>query len=350
MSAFARWATLLLLFAAAPQPTPATAQTKATPETVSLIDLLVEAQTLYTLAVEKQQENLTAALDLARQAQRAVADDTVKKRTSNGARPETQDLTVLGALRARISVLVSDIPRRREYFRRQYEDVQNLVRQKRLKDARLTLDRLPADTPTADPDCPFADLRAELDRTIALAEGYRTQADGWKAVGLASDAIATYRRAQSIDPAGADYEALFEEARERSEFLTAKRREIRSLLTSRRVTTAAHELFAIEASLPAGARLYQFEVMKEELLQRQAEITTAIQAAETAMREKKYAAAERLWRDAAAIDRDQNFDERIRRARELAGGRSWVAKVFRPDVWLKQPVNQIRALIRAGRR
>jgi hypothetical protein len=84
-----------------------------TQQTMTLVDLLVEGQTLYTMAVEKQAESVTAALELARQAERAVAADTVKKRLAAGARADPQDLTVLGALRARVSTLTHDQEKRR---------------------------------------------------------------------------------------------------------------------------------------------------------------------------------------------------------------------------------------------
>jgi hypothetical protein len=107
MTTLALWVSLL--FVSVPAQAPAQAQTKTPPPAVSLVDLLVEGQTLYTLAVDKQTVNLTAALELARQAQQAVADDTVKKRLPAGARPDDQDLAVLGSLRARISVLVASL-------------------------------------------------------------------------------------------------------------------------------------------------------------------------------------------------------------------------------------------------
>jgi hypothetical protein len=350
MTTFAMWATLLFLLVSAPVPAPSRTQTQNTTQAVSLLDLLVEAQTLYTMAVDKQKESLTAALDLARQAQRVIDDGTVKKRTSAGVRPDPQDLTVLGALRARISVLVGDIQKKREYYHRQYEDIQKLIQQKRVADARSALDRLPADAPTADPDCPFADLRADLKQTIAVVDDYRAQAATAKALGLADDAIALYRRAQAIDPTGADYDALGADAREHAAWLMEKRRQIRLLLTSHRLTSAAREVSAIEATLPANTKLYQLEVLKAELVLRQQEFAAAVQAAEEAMVARKYSTAERLWRDAAAIDREQPFDDQIRRAKELGGGKSWVAKIFRPDVWLKKPVTQIRALVRAVHR
>jgi len=159
ITATAAWISLLVL--ASPQ-----APAKAT---VSLVDVLVEGQTLYTLAVDKQQESLTAALDLAHQAQRAVADDMVRKRLSGGVRPDPQDLTVLGSLRARIAILVKDIEKRREYFNGQFVDIQKLLQKNRLDEAQSALQSLPADAPTADPACPFADLRAELDQAVALA-------------------------------------------------------------------------------------------------------------------------------------------------------------------------------------
>jgi len=152
MTALALWASLFVV----------SAQT----QTVSLVDLLVEGQTLYTMAVDKQPESLTAALDLVRQAQRAVDGDAVRKRLA-GARADAQDLTVLGALRARMSTLATSIEKRRDYFKRQFQDIQFLVHRKRLDDARLALDRLPADAPTADPACRFDELRAELERLIA---------------------------------------------------------------------------------------------------------------------------------------------------------------------------------------
>jgi len=292
------WATLLFLFVFAPVQAPVQAPAK-TPPAVSLVDLLVEGQTLYTLAVDKQKEDLTAALDLARQAQRSVADDIVKKRLSRGEHPEPQDLAVLGALRARISVLVSAI---------------------------------------------------EKQRTIAMAADLRTQGDTSKALGLPDEAIALYRRAQAIDPAAADYDALCVEAREHAAWLFNKRKEIRELLTSRRLLSAAREIAAVDASLPANAKLYQLEVLRTELVARQHELAAAIQDAEEAMTARKYTMAERLWRDAAAIDREQSFADQIRRAKELGGGRSWIAKIFQPDVWLKKPVSQIRALVRVVRR
>jgi len=156
MTALALWASLFVVSAPAQAPA------------VSLVDLLVEGQTLYTMAVDKQPESLTAALDLVRQAERAVAPETVRKRLPAGARPDTQDLTVLGALRARISTLTSTIEKRRDYFTRQFEDIQYLVKRKRFDDARSALDRLPADAPTADPACPFADLRREIDRAMPI--------------------------------------------------------------------------------------------------------------------------------------------------------------------------------------
>jgi hypothetical protein len=136
-------------------------------QTVTLVDLLVEGQTLYTMAVEKQAESVTAALELARQAERAVAADTVKKRLAAGARADPQDLTVLGALRARVSTLTQDLEKRREYFDRQFDNIQDLVHRKRFDDAQMALDRLPADTPTADAAYPFANLRADVDRAMA---------------------------------------------------------------------------------------------------------------------------------------------------------------------------------------
>ena len=312
MIAFAPLVTLLLLLAFAPVPArapvsapiqdPAAAQTQApskNPPNVSLVDLLVEGQTLYTLAVDKQKEDLAAALDLAHQAQRSVSDDTVRKRLSRSERADPQDLAVLGALRARISVLVSSI---------------------------------------------------EKKRTIAMADDLRTQGDSSAAVGLPDEAIALYRRAQVIDPAGADYDALCAAARDRAALLLAKRKEIRELLTSRRLLSAAREMAAVDASLPAHAKLYQFEVLRTELVASQLELATVIQGAEEAMTARKYATAERLWRDAAAIDREQSFADQIRRAKELGGGRSWVAKIFQPDVWLKKPVSQIRALVQVVRR
>lgn len=354
MTTIAMWATLLFLLVSAPAPVSSNAQgqdqTKTTAQTVSLLDLLVEGQTLYTMAVDKQQENLTAALDLARQAQRAVDEGTVRKRTSAGVRPDPQDLTVLGALRARTSVLVNDIQKRREYYHRQYEDIQKLIQQKRLGDAKSALERLSADAPTADPDCPFADLRADLKQAMAIVDDYRAQAATARALGLADDAIALYRRAQAIDPTGADYDALGADAREHAAWLMEKRRQIRLLLTSHRLTSAAREVAAIEATLPANAKLYQLEVLKTELVSRQQELAALVQTAEEAMVARKYSTAERLWRDAAAIDREQPFDDQIRRAKELGGGKSWVAKIFRPDVWLKKPVTQIRALVRAVHR
>jgi tetratricopeptide (TPR) repeat protein len=302
MIAFAPLVALLLLLAFAPAPAPAALQTQApakTTQTVSLVDLLVEGQTLYTLAVDKQKEDLTAALDLARQAQRSVADDTVKKRLSRGEHAEPQDLAVLGALRARISVLVGAI---------------------------------------------------EKQRTIAMAADLRAQADRSKAMGLPDEAIALYRRAQAIDPAAADYDALCIEAREHAAWLFNKRKEIRDLLTDRRLLSTAREMAAVDASLPANAKLYQFEVLRTELLARQQDLTVTVQGAEEAMTARKYTTAERLWRDAAAIDREQSFTDQIRRAKELGGGRSWVAKIFQPDVWLKKPVSQIRALVQVVRR
>jgi hypothetical protein len=154
------------------------AQTKTTPQAVSLVDLLVEGQTLYTLAVDKQPESLTAALELARQAQQAVADETVKKRLGAGARPDDRDLTVLGALRARISILVSGIEKRREYFAQQYTDIEKMIQRNRLADAHLALDSVPADAPTADPVCPFADLRAELQRLESQAHAKELKSSG----------------------------------------------------------------------------------------------------------------------------------------------------------------------------
>src|SRR5436190_20927579 len=93
-------ALIALLFVSAPQ---------AQGQTVSIVDILVEGQTLYTLAVDKQPESLTGALDLARQAERAVAADTIRKRLPADARPDPQDLAVLGTLRARTAILVSGI-------------------------------------------------------------------------------------------------------------------------------------------------------------------------------------------------------------------------------------------------
>lgn len=149
-------AALVALFVSASQQTPA--------PTVSITDVLVEAQTLFTLAVDKQPESLTAALDLARQAQRAIADDTIKKRLPAGAHPDPQDLTVLGSLRARTGILVDGLEKRREYFIGEFEAIQKLLERQRFDEARLALEHLPADAPSADPACPFADLRAELDR------------------------------------------------------------------------------------------------------------------------------------------------------------------------------------------
>ena len=150
-----------------------TAQAPA--QAVSLTDVLVEAQTLYTLAVDKQPESLTAALELAQRAERAVADDTIKKRLPAGSRPDPQDLTVLGSLRARIGILVSGIDKRRDYFIGQFEDIQKLLSKDRIDEARVALDHLPADAPSADPACPFADLRSELDRLERDARQVRTQ-------------------------------------------------------------------------------------------------------------------------------------------------------------------------------
>jgi hypothetical protein len=174
MTAFALWASLFFVSASAQAPAkpPMQSPTPAPTQVVSLVDLLVEGQTLYTMAVDKQPESLTAALDLARQAQRAVADETVKKRLPAGAHPDEHDLTVLGALRARISTLASAIEKRRDYFKGQYEDIQNLVQRKHFDEARSALDRLPADAPTADPICPFADLRDEIQRAMPI---YRAQ-------------------------------------------------------------------------------------------------------------------------------------------------------------------------------
>jgi tetratricopeptide (TPR) repeat protein len=287
------------------------------PQTVSLVDLLVEAQTLYTMAVDKQPESLTAALDLARQAQRTVADEAVRKRLPAGIRPDAQDLTVLGALRARISTLVGALEKRRDSFKRQYEDIQSLLQRKRLGDARIALDRLPADAPTADAVAPFADLRAELDRTIAAAEDLRTQGDTAKSQGLADDAVKLYRRAQAIDPSGADYDALCQEARDHASFLTNKRKEIRGLLEDRRLSSATREMAAIEALLPVDQALYQFEALRVEIRARQEELSATVIAAETAMASREYATAERLWREAALMDRDQLFEDPIRRAQDL---------------------------------
>jgi tetratricopeptide (TPR) repeat protein len=279
--------------------------------------LLVEGQTLYTMAVDTQPENLTAALDLARQAQRAVADETVRKRLPAGARPDAQDLTVLGALRARISVLASAIEKRREYFRRQFEDIQNLVQRQRLDDARSALDRVPADAPTADPACPFADLRAELGRTMAIARDDRTQAGTAASMGLADDAVRLYRRAQAVDPSGADYDALGQDARDRASFLGAKRKEIGSLLENRRLSSAAREMATVDPLLPVDEGLYQFQALKADLHKRQDELSDTVHAAQAAMNSRQYAAAERLWRAAADLDRDQLFEDGIRRAQEL---------------------------------
>jgi len=171
------------------------AQTKTTPQAVSLVDLLVEGQTLYTLAVDKQPESLTAALELARQAQQAVADETVKKRLGAGGRPDDRDLTVLGALRARISILLSGIEKRREYFSQQYTDIEKMIQRNRLADAHLALDSVPADAPTADPVCPFADLRAELQRLESQAHAKELKSSGsignrkWLTQGLVFTAV-----------------------------------------------------------------------------------------------------------------------------------------------------------------
>jgi len=315
MTACAVWVSLLLV--SAPAQAPTKPPTPSVPQTVSLVDLLVEAQTLYTMAVDKQPESLTAALDLARQAQRTVADETVRKRLPAGIRPDAQDLTVLGALRARISTLVTAIEKRRDYFKRQFDDIQSLVQRKRLSDAQSVLDHLPPDAPTADPASPFANVRAELTRTIAIADDLRTQADTAKAQGLADDAVKLYRRAQAIDPSGADYDALCEEARDHAAFLTAKRKEIRTFLENRRLSSATREMAAVEALLPVDQALYQFETLRVEIRARQEELSATVIAAETAMASREYATAERLWREAALIDRDQLFDEPIRRAQDL---------------------------------
>jgi hypothetical protein len=181
-------AALVALLVSASQQTPA--------QTVSITDVLVEAQTLYTLAVDKQPESLTAALDLARQAQRAIADDAIRKRLPAGAHADAQDLTVLGSLRARTGILVDGLDKRREYFIGQYEDIQKLLERKRFDEARLALQHLPPDAPLADPACPFADLRAELDRSTALTRTKAASAPGpsnrkWIIAGTVSAAVFT---------------------------------------------------------------------------------------------------------------------------------------------------------------
>ena len=282
---------------------------------------MAEGRRLYTLAVEKQQESLTAALDLARQAQRAVADDAIGRRQSAAARPDAPDVTVLGTLRASISALISGLEKRRESFRHLYEDIQDTFQRKRLGEARAALDRLPADAPTEDPEFPFATLRADVERTIAKAEDYRTQAAEASALGLESDAIALYRRAQAIDPQGADYDALYDEARDRAALINAKRKEIRSLLNNRRLSSAAREVAALGRQLPADTVQYQFKELKTEFLELQQELAGVIKAAEDAMGSHLYATAERFWRAAATLDRDQSFEDRIRRAIFLGRGR-----------------------------
>lgn len=282
---------------------------------------MAEGRALYTQAVDKQQESLTAALDLARQAQRAVADDAIGRRQSAGARPDAPDVTVLGSLRASISALISAMEKRREYLQQQYDDIQRAVQRKQLAGANAALDRLPADAPTADPAFPFTTLRADLERTIALAETYRKQAAAASALGLESDAITLYRRAQAIDPAGADYDALVGEARERAAVIIAKRKELRSLLNNRRLSAAAREVAALGRQFPADTVQYQFKELKSEFLDLQQELAGLIKAAEDAMGSHLYATAERLWRAAATLDRDQSFEDRIRRAIFLARGR-----------------------------
>jgi hypothetical protein len=269
------------------------------------------------MGLDKQAESLEAALDLVRQAQRAVADDTVRKRLPAGARPDAQDLSVLGALRARISTTASAIEKRREYFKGQFEDIQNLVQRKRLAEARVALDHLPADAPTADSACPFASLRAEVDRTIALANDYRTQAGTASSAGLTDDAVALYRRAQAIDPWGTDYDALGKEARDRAAFLAAKRKEISKLLENRRLSSAAREMATVEPLLPVDEGLYHFRALSADIRARQEELSAALKAAEAAMARREYATAGHLWHAAGVIDRDQLFEDQIRRAEEL---------------------------------
>jgi hypothetical protein len=160
-----------------------------------------------------------------------------------------------------------------------------------------------------------------------------------------------YGRAQAVDPWGADYDALGKAARDRSAFLIVKRKDIRALLKDHRLSSAARELAVIDASLPAGAELYQFQMLKTELAERQSDLSVTVQGAEAAMVSQKYSTAERLYRDAAAIDRDQLFEDQIRRAKDLAKVRTpaqLLAKIFRPAVWLTPRVTQIRALVRAG--
>jgi len=260
MTTLAVWASLLV--ALAPAQAPTKPPTQSITQTVSLVDLLVEGQTLYTMAVDKEPESLTAALELVRQAQTAVSDDTVRRRLLGGVRPDPQDLTVLGALRARISILAGSIEKK-------------------------------------------------------LAEDYRTQADTAKYLGLADDAIKLYRRAQAIDPTGADYDALCQEARDRASFFSAKSKEIRGLLESRRLSSAAREMAAVEPLLPIDETLYQAESLRTDIRARQKELSATVQAAETAMTSREYATAERLWREAASIDHDQLFEDPIRRAQEL---------------------------------
>jgi len=259
MPALALWTSLF--FVSAPAQASTKPPTPAPTQVVSLVDLLVEGQTLYTMAVDAQRESLTAALDLARQAQRAVADDTVRRRLPAGAHADAHDLTVLGALRARISTLASALER-------------------------------------------------------AIAEDYRTQAARASSMGLADDAVKLYRRAQAVDPSGADYDALGQAARDRASFLSAKREEIRSLLENRRLSSAAREMATVEPLLPVDEGLYQFQALKADLVKRQDELSDAVRAAQAAMDSRQYASAERLWRAAAVLDRDQPFEAEIRRAQD----------------------------------
>ena len=284
---------------------------------VSLAEVLVEVETLYTLSVERASTSLTEALDLARRAQLASSDETLRAKGIDAGGAAEREKTYLPTQRAKIAALITSLEARHASYLRRYQTIQSFVRAGQLAEARLALADLPSEAPTSDNRMPFADLRAEIERGTKSARELKDRADAAAQAGLSTQAVSLYDQARSIDPSLGDFNSMKQGAERRAQQLSDRRKAIRSFLSDRRLGSAAEALETAKPLLPADEATYEFQALAEEIRRRRQEFDAKIAA--TAGVPPKIAID--LLHQAAAIDRDADLSGQIEqeRRREIAG-------------------------------
>jgi tetratricopeptide (TPR) repeat protein len=300
--------------------------------TVALVDVLVEGQSLYTLATERAPQSLSEALDLARRAQTLTADATLRQQGWDPRTSRPDEVGRLAALRARIAELIGTLDGRYTSLLEKYRNIQSTLKERKISATLEALSNLPSDMPTADTKLPFGELRTGAEGARERSRQLLAQAKTAAAAGLVPQAVQAYEEAEAIDADLASYDSLRQQARRRGADLRAKSNAIRSHLSDHRVAMAEREAESANALLPADEATYHFQTLQKEILEERQKFNTAVSGARAAARDGSSGAYD-LFKKAQQIDRDQNLDAEIRtvkpppRLRRRAYG-VWSAPMF----------------------